>query len=189
MYLKRDEAISIILKYELMRLSKEKRNEILLDWWGISNEDHEFMMLPETLQQELLNSDEPARDAMDSRYDPLLIEALKNEFVGIKNEYLSEQISKILGEKIVVEGQIEKLLACPCCQYLTLKERGQYYICPVCFWEDDGNNDLIRYSSPNHMTLAEGRANFNKYGAVNESSLKYVKPDSRERYLKSVDLT
>lgn len=27
---------------------------------------------------------------------------------------------------------------CPCCGFLTLDERGTFEICPVCFWEDDG---------------------------------------------------
>jgi Cysteine-rich CPCC len=30
--------------------------------------------------------------------------------------------------------------ACPCCGFLTLDERGGYDICPVCFWEDDGQD-------------------------------------------------
>ncbi|MFF1770133.1 CPCC family cysteine-rich protein [Streptomyces sp. NPDC058249] len=29
---------------------------------------------------------------------------------------------------------------CPCCGFLTLDERGSYEICPVCFWEDDGQD-------------------------------------------------
>ena len=29
--------------------------------------------------------------------------------------------------------------ACPCCSYYTFEEKpsGTYYICPVCYWEDD----------------------------------------------------
>lgn len=30
---------------------------------------------------------------------------------------------------------------CPCCCCLTLHERGGYESCPVCFWEDDGQDD------------------------------------------------
>nr|WTB36094.1 CPCC family cysteine-rich protein [Streptomyces sp. NBC_00830] len=29
----------------------------------------------------------------------------------------------------------------PCCRYVTLEQRGMYEICPVCFWEDDGQDD------------------------------------------------
>lgn len=38
----------------------------------------------------------------------------------------------------------------------TLDERGGY----VCFWEDDGSNDVDRHSGPNHMTLRDAQANF-----------------------------
>ncbi|MEV0490026.1 CPCC family cysteine-rich protein [Streptomyces atratus] len=30
---------------------------------------------------------------------------------------------------------------CPCCGFVTLGERGNYEICSVCFWEDDGQDD------------------------------------------------
>lgn len=168
-----------------MELSKEKREELLLNWWGIDDEDYEFTRLPQKLQQEILESDEPIAVATDSRYDPLLIEVLKHDFMGVKNEYLSEVLSKILFEKIKVEGKEEILFACPCCSYQTIKERGQYKICPVCFWEDDGGNDLNRYSSVNHMTLLEGKDNFNKYACVTETSIKMVNPDVKKLYLKN----
>ena len=181
-FLDRIKAISLICEREIIKLSKEKREEILLNWWGIDHEDLEFSVLPETLRQEMLESDEPTENVMNSKYNPLLIEALKYEFIGVKNDYLSKIVSKIEGENIFVEGEQENLFACPCCQYQTLKERGRYIICPVCFWEDDGNNDLTRYSSPNRMTLAEGRAKYIKYGVVTESALAHIKPDIKERY-------
>ena len=32
-------------------------------------------------------------------------------------------------------------LRCPCCGCLTLTERAEEDICPVCFWQDDGQDD------------------------------------------------
>lgn len=63
---------------------------------------------------------------------------------------------------------------CPCCDYVTLPERGNYLICPVCFWEDDGGDidKLDLHSGPNHITLRQGRENFKKYGACDESMVK-----------------
>ena len=59
--------------------------------------------------------------------------------------------------------------ACPCCRHCTLAARGEYFICPVCFWEDDGNNDPARGFGPNGaLTLAEGRANYQAFGACEE---------------------
>jgi hypothetical protein len=44
---------------------------------------------------------------------------------------------------------------CPCCGYRTLAARGQYDICAVCGWEDDGERDAYVQSLPNHCTLWE----------------------------------
>lgn len=66
---------------------------------------------------------------------------------------------------------------CPCCDYISLPERGNYLICPICFWEDDGQdiNELDISSATNHdITLREGRANFLKFGAFEESMVKHV---------------
>jgi hypothetical protein len=75
---------------------------------------------------------------------------------------------------------------CPCCDYVTLPERGNYLICPVCFWEDDGL-DLDapdEPSGPNHGTsLREGRANFAKLGACEEAMVKNaIPPTERSRF-------
>lgn len=52
--------------------------------------------------------------------------------------------------------------SCPVCGYLTLEERAGYDICSICFWEDDGIDDLEEntHSGPNHMTLKQGREIF-----------------------------
>lgn len=66
---------------------------------------------------------------------------------------------------------------CPCCDYVTLPERGTFLICSVCFWEDDGQDlDLLDLrSGPNHgITLREGRENFLKFGACEQSMAQHV---------------
>ncbi len=66
---------------------------------------------------------------------------------------------------------------CPCCDYITLPERGNYLICPVCFWEDDGqdHDKLDVGSGPNHgITLRQGRRDFQEFGACEEIMVKYV---------------
>lgn len=66
---------------------------------------------------------------------------------------------------------------CPCCNYKTLSAdtRGNYSICPVCFWEDDGTRNPEDYSLPNHMTLAQGRKNFEEGGACDENGKLHVR--------------
>lgn len=180
----RDEALAIILKSTIDDLSKEEREEILIDWWGIDQEDPEFDKLPETLQTEILQYDEPQKDAMDVVYNSLLFEALRKKYLGVKNEYLSRKVSAKLQFNQEVEGLQEELYSCPCCEFKTLPTKGEYFICPVCFWEDDGNVDPNYYSSPNKMTLAQARDNFIKLGAMDESSIRFLMSDRLEMFSK-----
>lgn len=71
---------------------------------------------------------------------------------------------------------------CPCCHYKTLPqgEDGSYSICPVCFWENDGTRNQEQYSSPNQMTLEQGRKNFPDFGACDEDSKMLVRPPNRD---------
>ncbi len=59
-------------------------------------------------------------------------------------------------------------LPCPCCQLPTLTERGVYDICPVCWWEDDGQDnadaDLVRGGPNGPYSLTRARANTRDHG-------------------------
>lgn len=65
--------------------------------------------------------------------------------------------------------------SCPCCGYYKLPEKppGTYYICKVCFWEDDN----VQFYDPdftggaNKCSLNEARDNYKKFGV---SELKYL---------------
>src|SRR5215510_8344344 len=57
--------------------------------------------------------------------------------------------------------------ACPCCGYPTLGSLGEFEVCYLCDWEDDGQDDadadLVR-GGPNHsFSLVEARENFERY--------------------------
>jgi hypothetical protein len=56
-------------------------------------------------------------------------------------------------------------VSCPCCGYPTLGERGSYQICKICWWEDDGDDDLdeIRNGPNIGYSLSEARINFDIY--------------------------
>lgn len=74
--------------------------------------------------------------------------------------------------------------ACPCCKNLTLQHRAMYEICPVCWWEDDGQDDPneIAHASPNRVTLAEAQANYAAFGAKSEAHKHLARaPGRRER--------
>jgi len=69
---------------------------------------------------------------------------------------------------------------CPCCGFVTLPERGGYELCPVCFWEDDGQDDhdadQVRGGPNGSLSLTEARHSFSRIGAVDERALRYVRP-------------
>lgn len=69
--------------------------------------------------------------------------------------------------------------ACPCCRYFTLRSTGGFEICPVCFWEDDGQGDADadeRRGGPNgDLSLAKARANFARFGACDRRFVEVVR--------------
>lgn len=75
---------------------------------------------------------------------------------------------------------------CPCCDYFALDSRGEYEICPVCFWEDDGVDiqSPDAYSGPNHMTLRQGRRNFASLGACAAKGAAHVLPRAKRAQFK-----
>ena len=74
--------------------------------------------------------------------------------------------------------------ACPCCKNLTLEVRWGYEICPVCFWEDDGQDDPNAddvMGGPNGLlSLTEARRNYAEFGAVERRCIEYVRPPTPE---------
>jgi hypothetical protein len=75
---------------------------------------------------------------------------------------------------------------CPCCGYRTLDERGGYDICPVCFWEDDGQDeqdaDTVRGGPNGGLSLTRARQIFISIGACDLKSLEHVrKPEPDEK--------
>jgi hypothetical protein len=68
---------------------------------------------------------------------------------------------------------------CPCCGYLTLGSRGDYDICAVCFWEDDGQDehdaDAIRGGPNGRLSLTQARQNFTAFGACETRMLSHVR--------------
>jgi hypothetical protein len=73
---------------------------------------------------------------------------------------------------------------CPCCGCLTLDERGGYDICPVCFWEDDGQDDhdadVVRGGPNGRLSLTEARANYRRFGACEERFIDKVRQPRAE---------
>ncbi len=78
------------------------------------------------------------------------------------------------------------LFRCPCCGYRTLKSAGALALCPVCWWEDDGQEDVdaaeTRFTVNGLLSLNEARACFARCGAAHPRFLPYVrKPMATEQ--------
>jgi hypothetical protein len=69
---------------------------------------------------------------------------------------------------------------CPCCGYLVFTHPpGSYDICPVCFWEDDALQlefATTLAGGANGVTLVEAQANFQRFGACDERSMRHCRP-------------
>ena len=67
---------------------------------------------------------------------------------------------------------------CPCCGYDTFGEdkRGQWKLCPICYWEDDPIQlqDHHYSGGANSVSVAEARENYAKFGACEEHLVKYT---------------
>jgi len=59
---------------------------------------------------------------------------------------------------------------CPCCKSPSLSQAGDFEICNICWWEDDGQDDTTTpflTGGPNGTyTLLEAQQNFKKFGIM-----------------------
>jgi hypothetical protein len=73
-----------------------------------------------------------------------------------------------------------KSFRCPCCKSRTLRGRGHFELCPVCWWEDDGQDEADAervLGGPNgELSLRRAQANFQKFGAAEEIFKDRVRP-------------
>lgn len=92
-----------------------------------------------------------------------MCDKLKSKFDCFLN-YIQNISSKNIKEETSKSNCIVDNYNCPCCNYPTLPERGAYYICPLCHWEDDGQDytdEDETWCGPNgDYTLKEAKENF-----------------------------
>ncbi len=73
----------------------------------------------------------------------------------------------------------ETRFRCPCCGYRTLEAPGALALCPVCWWEDDGQEDGdasdVRLTVNGALSLDEAREHYAQYGAADLRFLPYVR--------------
>ncbi len=70
-------------------------------------------------------------------------------------------------------------VACPCCGCLTLRERGSFEMCQVCWWEDDGQDDadadVVRGGPNGDRSLSQAKANYRDFGASDRAFMDSVR--------------
>ncbi len=84
-----------------------------------------------------------------------------------------------------MEGDTNRF-RCTCCGYKTLKTPNSMGLCPVCWWEDDGQEDAdaseVRLTVNGQLSLTEARSYYAEIGAAHPRFLPYVrKPQVTER--------
>jgi len=82
-----------------------------------------------------------------------------------------------MGGNVETGGEVR--FRCPCCGCRTLEAPAALGLCPVCWWEDDGQEDAdareIRMTVNGHLSLDEAREHYSHCGAAHPRFLPYVR--------------
>jgi hypothetical protein len=74
---------------------------------------------------------------------------------------------------------VQARFRCPCCGYKTLEAPEALGLCPVCWWEDDGQEDSdaedVRLTVNGALSLNEAREHYTRCGASHPRFLPYVR--------------
>jgi Cysteine-rich CPCC len=107
-------------------------------------------------------------------------------FGGLKAESYPSRLRAVLrvnplwlkSVQISVEAEAVRF-RCPCCGYKTLETAGALALCPVCWWEDDGQEDEdaaeVRLTVNGQLSLDEARTHFALCGAAHPRFLPHVR--------------
>jgi hypothetical protein len=146
----------------------------------ISTKDDWESMIKDTLQESRRNST-PRRVLFGIRG------FLRENLLTEPNLFLQFELQKYSRKSFLVKGIEPILHPCNCCNYLSLTKKNEYFICNVCFWEDDGVTEASQYSYPNHSTLQQAQENFKVYGVMEAEYLRFVSPNRFDIYEKAVN--
>ena len=68
---------------------------------------------------------------------------------------------------------------CPCCHCRTLTERAAFELCPVCFWEDEGQDDHnvaeVLGGANGELSLLQARRNYQDFAACSRENVPHVR--------------
>jgi hypothetical protein len=74
---------------------------------------------------------------------------------------------------------IHERARCLCCGFLTLDKPDAQALCPVCWWQDDGQDDsdadVVRGTVNGGLSLSAARENFRRLGAADAKFVAHVR--------------
>ncbi len=157
-------AVKKYVELKLSELSNHERDEqlgvMLLEAWG---EAEEWDALPQCVKEEF-EGDKLKYLPESDRYNDVLRVWIKDDVIGASNTYLIQQLSKRGVEVNNIVGEPEELFACPCCGRKSLEEQASFDVCRVCWWEDDGQDNIDAHKKlggPNYgISLSQARYNY-----------------------------
>jgi hypothetical protein len=160
MIIKRKDAIKFVAFLEMLSYSSEQHNYIITNILAESGD---------------VNISEIQKSVIVRAY-------ISNNLKWVLNKYLMFSIRSYTNVEVIVIGKEPKLYICNCCGFESLQKYGEYCICEVCYWEDDGSSKNEKYSSVNHMTLESAKKNFLHLGIIDEKYLKYAHKERTMKY-------
>lgn len=167
--LARNDALKIISKYEVSQFSKDKKMNILLDYWYIFEDEN--IVLNDDLRKFLKENDFSDVGEYSNFFDEVVVIGTIDNNKIYNNTYISKKLMEYLGISDYVEGgEKSNLYKCPCCRFYSLKIKSEYEICRICKWEDDGSEETA-YSFSNENTLHDYRSIFlekNQYSLLKQ---------------------
>jgi hypothetical protein len=96
----------------------------------------------------------------DQEFDEAAVLAA-SKLVDQKNQDLLREVAaELKGELTDTDGPMPPMTPCPCCGIPYPHDSGDYSICHLCWWEDEGVEepwDALSKSGPNHMMVGNYR--------------------------------
>ncbi len=90
---------------------------------------------------------------------------------------------------VIAATEREPTYGCPCCKYRTLRGRAGFEICPVCYWEDDGQDehdaDVVRGGPNGDLSLRKAQDNYRRFQACEARSVAHVRAPLPEEQVAS----
>lgn len=156
----RDEAIARIAAAEVAELPPDARREQVTTLAYACGLDNELPGMTAAMRAALLAT---PLDPQDPVHDAALTAWRGVDYEPATNAYLLERLRALDPQVDGVDGQPARREACPCCGRATLDARNACDICPVCWWEDGGEDsgpDALAASAENGgISLAQARVN------------------------------